>query len=242
MIFDLDGTLVQTEKLKARSYALAAVELCSGAVEEQTVIDVFSEVVGLPRREVAVHLVDRFNLTDQALALAPTFGVTTAWQSYVQLRLRYYEEMIADPAVLRSNVWPHNIELLHLARQMGCRVALATMSHCEQASVVLDALELRNEFDFVATRDDVSEGKPDPEIYRLVASELGSKPSECLVIEDSPAGVRAALSAGMRCVAVSTPFTRIALHESGLLEERWIVDDPAELIRTVTARYSTDGL
>jgi beta-phosphoglucomutase-like phosphatase (HAD superfamily) len=107
---------------------------------------------------------------------------------------------------------------------------------------VLDALELRGQFDFVATRDDVTNGKPDPEIYELVATELGSDPAECLVIEDSPAGVKAALAAGMWCVAVSTPFTLKPLHDSGLLEDRWIVDDPAELLRTVEARYSTDAV
>lgn len=242
MIFDLDGTLVQTEKLKARSYALAAAELCAGRLEERDVVDAFVEVVGLPRREVATYLVDRFDLSEKAMTLAPSFGVTTAWQSYVQLRLRYYEDMISDPAVITSNTWPHNIELLALARRTRCKTALATMSHCEQATRVIDTLGLRDQFDFVATRDDVAHGKPDPEIYQLVASELGSDPSECLVVEDSPTGVRAALAAGMRCVAVSTPFTRRALHASGLLEGSWIVDDPSQLIRAVESRYSTEAV
>ena len=202
MIFDLDGTLVQTERLKAQSYADAAAELCEWSINEQDVIDAFVDVVGLSRREVATHLVDRFNLTQEAMALAPSLGVTTAWQAYVQLRLRYYEDMISDPAVILSNTWPHNIELLELARRTRCKTALATMSHCEQATLVLDTLQLKEQFDFVATRDDVSNGKPDPEIYQLVAAELGSDPSECLVIEDSPAGVKAAHAAGMSCIGV----------------------------------------
>ncbi len=241
MIFDLDGTLVQTEKLKARSYALAAVELCEGGLDESEVIAEFAEVVGLPRREVATHLIYRFGLESRAMAMAPRFGVTTAWQAFVQVRLRHYERMIGDPTLIRSHQWPHNIELLHLARRTHCKTALATMSHCEQASIVLQILDLRNKFDFIATRDDVRNGKPDPEIYQLVATELASDPSECLVIEDSPAGVAAALAAGMRCVAVSTPLTQARLHASGLLDDRWIVDNPADLVATVEARYSTDG-
>lgn len=242
MVFDLDGTLVQTEKLKARSYALAAIELCTDSLNEQEVIDAYVDVVGLPRRQVATHLVDRFNLTDKALTVAPALGVTTAWQALVQVRLRYYEEMIGDGEMIRANVWPHNVELLRLARRTHCRTALATMSHCAQANRVLEALDLRGQFDFVATRDDVSNGKPNPEIYELVASELRSDPTDCLVIEDSPAGVEAALAADMRCVAVSTPFTRKPLHKSGLLDDRWIVDEPAGLLRTVEARYSTDAV
>ena len=58
VIFDLDGTLVQTEKLKAISYARAVTDLCPHDVEEKQVIEAFREVVGLPRREVAQALVD----------------------------------------------------------------------------------------------------------------------------------------------------------------------------------------
>jgi len=241
MIFDLDGTLVQTEKLKARSYALAAVELCDDGLAESEVIEEFAIVVGLPRREVAIHLVDRFGLESRAKARAPEFGVTTAWQAFVQVRLHHYERMIGDAELIRSHRWPHNIELLELARRTYCKTGLATMSHCQQASRVLEILDLGDQFDFIATRDDVVNGKPDPEIYQLVAAELASDPAECLVIEDSPAGVESALAAGMRCVAVATPFTRERLHASGLLEEQWIVDDPADVVATVEARYSTDG-
>ena len=80
-----------------------------------------------------------------------------------------------------------------------------------------------------ASRDDVEHGKPDPEIYCLVANVLGVPPEECLVIEDSPTGVKAGLAAGMDVVAVSTPFTRQRLHESGLLPPGHIVDDPSAL-------------
>lgn len=241
MIFDLDGTLVQTEKLKAESYALAAVELCSDALGAEDVIAAFGDVVGLPRREVAMHLVEQFGLEKRALAVAPEFGVNTAWQSFVQVRLRHYNQMLEDPEIIRNHRWDHNIELLEFARRSSCKTGLATMSHCVEASRVLDILGLHDRFDFIATRDDVSVGKPDPEIYLLVASELRSAPERCLVIEDSPTGVAAALAAGMRCVAVATPFTQEALHSSGLLGDMWIVDDPADLAEVVARRYSTDG-
>ena len=238
MIFDLDGTLVQTEKLKARSYGLAAAELCEDQLDPGEVAAAFGDVVGLSRRKVAQRLVDQFNLGRKAAALAPTLGVTTAWQAFVQVRLRHYERMLADPDVIIANQWPHNVGLLHIAQEIGCATALATMSRCEQAARILDILDLN--FDFVATRDDVSNGKPDPEIYDLVASELDVPARRCLVIEDSPVGVAAAVAAGMKCIAVTTPFTRDRLHGSGLLDERWIVDDPADLIATVRARYSTE--
>lgn len=236
IIFDLDGTLVQTERLKALSYARAAVELkelaqdrASALFLEESVVKAFKEVVGLPRREVARALLQRFDLHEASRARMAEFGVETSWQAYVQVRLRHYEAMLTDPQVLRDNQWPHNMALLQRAREMGCELALATMSRCSQAVRVLDILDLRDAFDFVATRDDVENGKPDPEIYELVAAELDVAASECLVIEDSPSGVKAALAAGMHVVAVSTPFTRDHLWEVALLSPDHVVDDPAVL-------------
>jgi beta-phosphoglucomutase-like phosphatase (HAD superfamily) len=107
------------------------------------------------------------------------------------------------------------------------------MSYCAQVQRVLEILNLTDTFDFVASRDDVEHGKPDPEMYLLVAGELGVPPSECLVVEDSPTGVKAGLAAGMDVVAVSTPFTRRRLHEAALLPSGHVVDDPATLPNVV---------
>lgn len=233
MIFDLDGTLVQTERLKALSYARAAAELCPDEISTDLVIDTFKEVVGLPRQEVAQTLVERFDLQEKAAGRMMELGVSTPWQAFIQVRLGYYESMLADPQVLLDHRWPHNLQLLEEARKEKCQTGLATMSTCRQAQRVLGILGLQTAFDFVATRDDVNQGKPDPEIYSLVASELGAHVDQCLVIEDSPAGVQAALAAGMWCIAVTTPFTRAAIHEQELLNERWVVDDPEQLLAVV---------
>ena len=233
MIFDLDGTLVQTERLKALSYARAAIELCPREITEEEVLEAFKEVVGLSRREVAQALVERFDLESAARVRMAEFGVSAPWQAFVQVRLRIYEEMLADPEVLLNNQWPHNMALLEEARRAHCKVGLATMSYCAQVQRVLEILNLTDTFDFVASRDDVEHGKPDPEMYLLVAGELGVPPSECLVVEDSPTGVKAGLAAGMNVVAVSTPFTRRRLHEMALLPSGHVVDDPATLPNVV---------
>jgi beta-phosphoglucomutase len=153
MIFDLDGTLVQTERLKAISYARAAVAL-QPDLDEAAVVNAFQVVVGLPRRQVAEGLMARFHLADAAQDRTAEFGVSAPWQADVQVRLQFYEQMMADPDILRRNQWPHNMALLQAARQ-NCRyVALATMSHCVQVQLILQILELNTAFDFVASRDD----------------------------------------------------------------------------------------
>lgn len=229
VIFDLDGTLVQTERLNARAHERAIAELRPDPVTEAEVLDAFEEVVGLPRREVARAFVERFGLTAAAHARREEFGVGTAWQAYVQVWRRLYEGMLSDAEIVRRHQWPLAVELLRHLRGRGCRTALATMSDCTQARRVLELLELADQFDFVATLDDVQNGKPDPEIYRLVSRELGVPPGRCLAIEDSPAGVDAALAAGMEVVAAATRFTRRRLHRAAALPPDRIVDDPVRL-------------
>ena len=91
---------------------------------------------------------------------------------------------------------------------------------------------LHDAFDFVATRDDVEYGKPNPEIYHLVADELGVSSEHCLVIEDSPSGVKAALNANMHVMAVATPFTKEHLkHVVGLPSENLVLD-PNDVLST----------
>lgn len=237
IVFDLDGTLVQTEKLKAEAYAAAAAEL-RPEVDRTEVARAFGELAGRTREEVSKTLLRRFALEEAAAARTPEFGVDEPWRAFTRLRLRIYEDRIADPAVLREHRWPHTIALLELARAACEKLGLATSSHRPQVAHVLGALDLLDAFDAVATADDIQRGKPDPEIYLLVAELLAARPGHSLVLEDSPAGVRAAIAAGMRVVALATPFTRAGLYELDALDPRWIVDDPGELLPVVGAAVS----
>ncbi len=236
MIFDLDGTLVQTEKLKAISYARAVQDLCSDKVSDAQVIEAYKNVVGLPRKQVAQSLVEQFALEAQARACMSDFGVKTPWQAFIQVRLQHYEGMLADPDIILDNQWPFNLQVLEQARVEACKTGLATMSRCPQATRVLEVLDLVDAFDFIATRDDVKRGKPDPEIYLLAAQALDVVPSRCLVLEDSPSGVRAALAAGMHCIAVTTPFTKESIPALNLLEDEWIVQQHDRVLSVVRAK------
>ena len=60
-----------------------------------------------------------------------------------------------------------------------------------------------------------------------------------LVIEDSPAGVEAALNAGMHVIAVTTPFTKARIHQANLLDSRWIVDDGENVLDVVRVMVAT---
>jgi beta-phosphoglucomutase-like phosphatase (HAD superfamily) len=107
------------------------------------------------------------------------------------------------------------------------------MSSAARVAEILAALDLSASFDFIASGDDVERGKPDPEIYTLVATHFGFEGHECLVIEDSPDGVKAGLDAGMHVVAVTTPFSRKRVLESGYLPRDRVADGSRNLMRAV---------
>jgi HAD superfamily hydrolase (TIGR01509 family) len=98
--------------------------------------------------------------------------------------------------------------LLRDALALGLGRAVASSSSCGWVNGWLERHGIRGLLDLVVGRDDVRNVKPDPELFLLAASRLGQPPSACVVFEDSPNGMRAALDAGMRCVAVPNALTR----------------------------------
>ena len=72
----------------------------------------------------------------------------------------------------------------------------------------------------LVSADDVSKGKPDPEPYLMGAKLLGTKPAECLVIEDAPAGIRAAHAGGMKAIAITSTYPTSALQEADAVVQK----------------------
>jgi beta-phosphoglucomutase-like phosphatase (HAD superfamily) len=235
VIFDLDGTLIQTEKLKARAYARAAIELCPYEIEEEDVFRAYADFVGGSRKEAAQGLVAKFKLDKTASLRLKEFSASEPWQVLTRLRLKILDEMLADKEILLNHRRGEPFALLQFIRAQHCKVALATMSHCQQVTRVLEALNLERTFDFIATREDVDAPKPDPEIYTLVAEALQIPIESCLILEDSPAGVRAGLTAGAEVIAIGTEITREKLHQDKKIRAAHILDDPAKLHATVKA-------
>jgi HAD superfamily hydrolase (TIGR01509 family) len=238
MIFDLDGTLVQSGKLKARSYAIAVQRLRGLPEPDPAAIEAYREIVGATWEVASRHVRDRLGLEPELAPLLEEYESSDTAEVLAAIRVAIYSEMVADPQVIRDNQWPHTVELLRVAKETHCQTALATMSHRREALHVLRSLDLERSLDVVLTREDVEQGKPDPEIYLLAASRLRVSPRDCIVIEDSPSGVQAAVSAGMNVVALATPFTVAGLHSSRVLDHDWVVHDPAGLAGVVRERIA----
>ncbi|MEX1129044.1 MAG: HAD family phosphatase [Vicinamibacterales bacterium] len=85
----------------------------------------------------------------------------------------------------------------------GWRQAIASSAPAENVRVMLDALKVDRYFDAFVSAEDVTAGKPDPQVFLAAAAKLQVPPSACVVVEDAAAGIEAAKRAGMKCVGVS---------------------------------------
>lgn len=96
------------------------------------------------------------------------------------------------------------------ARAAGLKLAVCTTARLESVLAVLDLMgpKRKSWFEHVLAGDIVGRKKPDPAVYRLAAEKLKVNPQECMVIEDSNHGLRAALGAGMNCVITTSSYTR----------------------------------
>lgn len=91
------------------------------------------------------------------------------------------------------------VERLHL---QGWRQAIASSAPRANVDAVLDALGLRRWFQATVSAEDVTAGKPDPQVFLVAASRVGAAPDSCIVVEDARAGIEAARLAGMKSIAV----------------------------------------
>ena len=115
----------------------------------------------------------------------------------------------AKEVAYRRLIRERGIELLPGVRRWldrlkgeGWLQAVASSAPLENLEVIISTLGLEAYFSAVASAEDVTEGKPDPQVFLAAASKLGVEPAACVVVEDAPAGTEAARRAGMRCVGV----------------------------------------
>ena len=185
VIYDMDGVLIDSEPLWK-----IAMETVFGQYGSTLTKQDFQKTVGLRFDEVIHfwHLHEGWNLTDEK-------GV---------------ENEIISALIALIKAQPQELKgvsaSLHFFRKNGFKIGLATSSSELLIQTVLEALELKQWFDFTYYAEHEPYGKPHPGVYLKVAQELGVKATQCLVIEDSWNGVLAGLAARMKvcCIPENT--------------------------------------
>ena len=181
VIFDLDGLMLDTERIAAAAWVRAGSDF--GYSISETLV---REMIGRTGE-------------DSDGILRRVMGSEFHLELLKERRLMYTDEHIRE---LGIPVKPGLTDLLDFLDRIQMKKAVATSSTYERAIMKLRRAELQERFTVVISSDDVKCGKPAPDIYQLAAARLNALPEQCLVLEDSDAGVRAAHAAGMSVIII----------------------------------------
>jgi HAD superfamily hydrolase (TIGR01509 family) len=179
-LFDLDGTLAASEVLKARALAQAC---ASYGVEANHLI--YADVMGQDWLTVTGHFFKQY-------------GLSPIFDEFNDRFRGFYLDLIETGVSATQGA----AQFIFDARNNGIKVGVVSSAATWMVHKVLSKLDLQNSFDLVITREDVTRHKPDPEAYLLALSRLRMNANVALVFEDSSAGLKAAMAAGFRCIAV----------------------------------------
>ena len=208
LIFDLDGVLVNTNPLHARAWQELAEEL---------------GIPFTPADHEAFLGISRAQCLEIMLKKGKRSLSEFEKERLCTRKNDRYREMIGTltPAALLPGV----PEFLRAARAEGYRIGLGSVS--KNAGFLLQRLEIGPLFDAVIDGTQIVKGKPDPEVFLKGARALNLLPEQCVVFEDSAAGIEAAHRGGMKAVGIGTPQR---LPEAELTAPGFAGLTPAELL------------
>jgi len=180
-IFDLDGVLANTEPLAFKAWQQLVDP--TGVVMDNAD---YHTMLGMDAQSTAQFIFKR-----TGLAVAPAEMVDDHWHRVIALIDAELEPL------------PVACALVTELRRRGCRLAVASNSPTNYVEHVLKRIGLLDAFDAIVGRDQVQNGKPNPDPYLAAARLIGCEPQDCVAVEDSPLGLRSAVNAGMRCLAIT---------------------------------------
>jgi beta-phosphoglucomutase family hydrolase len=181
VIFDMDGTLVNTENVHCEAW-LEVLARRGYDYDEHW----FEQWIGTADRFLAEHVIK-----EHQLDLNP------------RLLQQEKETLFYEKVVVQNQAFP-GVEAALAILQQRLPIAIATNSSREDAEHVFRPTPIEQYLQTVVTASDVDQLKPAPDMYLLAAQRLGVKPEQCLVLEDSPAGAKAGTAAGMYVIGLTS--------------------------------------
>ncbi|HET9848603.1 MAG TPA: HAD family hydrolase [Candidatus Dormibacteraeota bacterium] len=186
IIFDFDGLIVDTE----------------GPIFEAWRRIYRERGQELPRERWLTVIGTAAGPFDPILDLGERTGIAVDADELNTLERLYYRE-----ATVAQTLLPGVDRYMAEARRLGLKTAIASSSSRKWVHEHLERFAIRDRFDIVVCKDDVTTTKPDPELYELALERLDARSNEAIALEDSSNGIRAAKAAGLFCVAVPNALT-----------------------------------
>jgi beta-phosphoglucomutase len=184
-LFDLDGVIVDTAKYHFLAWKRLADELNISFTEEDN-----ERLKG----------VSRMRSLDIILEIGDLELEDRVKEELAHKKNTWYVEFITKMAP--DEILPGALEFMQQAKESGIKIALGSAS--KNAQTILDRLSISDYFDAIISGNEVTQAKPDPEVFLKGANELGLKPSECIVFEDAEAGIEAAINGNMKSIGIGS--------------------------------------
>lgn len=197
VIFDMDGVLIDSADAHFESWRRLGEELGTTVTRKQ-----FEETFGRQNRDI---IPIRFGVTDES-------RIAMLADRKEEL---YRDRVRSDPPIVDGAA-----KLVRGLDEGGAGLAVGSSGPRENIELILQLTGLAGYFDVIVSSDDVTRGKPDPQVFSMACDRLGLSPGECVVIEDAPAGVQAAKRAGCGCIGVMMHHDRRALRSADRVVER----------------------
>jgi beta-phosphoglucomutase len=207
-IFDMDGTMVNNTPYHLRSWQALFKKYKLGELSAQTY---YTEISGVP-------------IIETLKGLFPD-----ADESRLNKLLKEKEDLYKElygPYVAPVNGLENFLSEL---KDTGVKLAMASSATVDDINFILDHVPVREYFEVIIDGNRVSKPKPNPQIFLKAAADLGIEPADCVVFEDSLAGIKAANAAGMKVVGVTTSHPPEKLQPSNLTVTDFTELDPQKL-------------
>lgn len=186
VIFDMDGVLVDNSEIHVEAFVIFCQRYGINMAH-----DALKTFFGMGNDEIIPAVLGREIGAEELAALADE-------------KEALYREIFASRIAPMAGL----VDMLEGLKQRGVKIAVGSSGSQQNVDFVLSKCGIAPYFDAIANGDMITRAKPDPEVFLLAASLLGVAPEDCVVFEDSFAGIKAARTAGMGVVAVSTTYTR----------------------------------
>ena len=208
-IFDWDGVIIDSSRHHEESWERLAREIGKTLPEGH-----FKAGFGMKNEWIITNLLQ---WTDSA-------------EHIVELSLRkeaIYREVVAEWGV---EALPGVVDWLATLEKNGIPRVIGSSTHRQNIESSLNQLGLTNAFDGMITAEDVTAGKPDPQVFLKAAEKMGVAPERCVVFEDAHVGIEAAQRAGMRVIAVATtnPIEQLGKSDLALLSLKTLTTEQVE--------------
>lgn len=206
VLFDRDGVIIDSEATNITAGINVFVKMGVDISEEDKL-----QIIGRHPIDYMGYFQEKYNFSEE---------------DFLEKQRKEYYKLFPSVEIFTSM-----ITVIKEIEEAKYKVALTTTAHLDSTTNILNKTGLNEIFDVVVTFEDCPRRKPAPDPYLITAKKLGVKPEECLVIEDSLAGLQSAQSAGMRCIIIKREHNK----DSDFSNADFVIAEAGDIIKIIKA-------